>query len=83
MKLVLEVDSSCVEDTNSTDNELVVKAASRRFQVSVKDTNFTGDNEAIGKRKGRRIMSDGEQMAMEMLKAGGNVLNILLVVLGS
>jgi hypothetical protein len=28
-------------------------------------------------------MSDEEQMVMEMLKARGNVLNILLVVLGS
>lgn len=57
--------------------------ASRRFQVSVEDTNFTGDNEAIEKRKGRRMMRDEEQMVMEMLKARGNVLNIDVVVMGS
>lgn len=57
--------------------------ASRQFQDSVEDTNFTGDNEAIEKRKGRRVMSDEEQMVMEMLKVRGNVLNIVLDVFGS
>lgn len=49
----------------------------------MEDTNFTGNNEAIEKRKGRRVMNDEEQMVMEMLKVRGNVLNIVLDVFGS